>query len=1282
MQISDRVKKWSVLIFLLAAFLCIALTGCEKNDKQQIKTLDDLAGKKIAVMTGSIYETKALECLPDSILEYYRTTTDCFLAVNEGKADALVVSSLFYASAADEYPSLVKLESLCDADLYYATTKSDFGLQVQKDLTEYLNKEWENGGQQELLDSWKNGSREATPIDFSSLTGDKGTIRCAVEPLDLPSACQVDGGFAGIEAENLYNFCKEYGYTMELQTMDWAAILAGVVTGKLDLCMYTYYSDERAEKILFAAPYEKSQVIVVTKDQSIATEGENQPEPSSADIHESKDNTASTESTVDPEQAIPANQSDTLADQYAEKKIGVITGTIFDQVAAQHLPESTVVYINSTADVALALESGEIEGYIADEPTARMIQKSYEAQYIAEVLEDITYGFIFQKNSAKSELLRSQFDAFFTELKADGTLTELYNHWLDDDESTKYVDFNGMTGENGELFMATSSDIGAPFSYTKYDQLCGYDIDLAVRFCKAYGYSLKISDFGFSSMMAGVASGNYDFGAASIGITAERAKTLDFSIPYYEGGIILAAINRAETDTTVLTDIGEYDKLNGRKIGVMAGTFFEMFSKELIPNCQLELFDSSVDQALALEHGKIDAYMTDQPIARMLLKQYPDHHVFAVASQENYGYVFPKSSLKSDYLRAEMNGYLKKLREDKTLQEIDAVWFGDDESKKVVDFSGLTGVNGELTMAVDSGVGEPFCYLKDGQYAGYDMDIAVRFCREYGYSLKIVDGDFGSMLAAVSSGECDFGASCITITEERKESMNFSDPNYNGGIVIVIRDMKIMEGTNRTERLEAMTGKRIGVLTGGWCDVAAEQSIPDCEVVYFNTNTDMAVALEKGKIDAYMTDEPVADKLISSYPKQQIYMNVLDDHYGVVFRKDTPESDTLRAQMNEFIAAYKSDGTIETMEAIWLGTDTDAQSVNFSGLTGENGTLNLALCSGVGEPFVYLKDGVYAGYDVDLITRFCRAYGYALNIQDSDFSGVLAAVATGQCDFGVSSISITEERKLSMNFADSYFENHAVLVVRSDAIGGGTAISSGLKMWQSIQDSFRKTFLRENRWELFVVGIGVTLLITLISAACGTAIGFLVFLLYRKKYRLPNTIINFLSDILRKMPVVVILMILYYLIFAKSNLSGRVVSCVGFTMIFACSVLGCLRVAVGAVDSGQMEAALALGYTDTRAFLRMILPQAMQHFLPAYQEEIVTLIKGTAIVGYIAVQDLTKVSDIVRSRTYEAFFPLIASALIYFAIAWLLTLMVQRVRLRSDPKHRSSKQILKEVRTK
>ncbi len=123
-------------------------------------------------------------------------------------------------------------------------------------------------------------------------------------------------------------------------------------------------------------------------------------------------------------------------------------------------------------------------------------------------------------------------------------------------------------------------------------------------------------------------------------------------------------------------------------------------------------------------------------------------------------------------------------------------------------------------------------------------------------------------------------------------------------------------------------------------------------------------------------------------------------------------------------------------------------------------------------------------------------------------------------------------------------------------------------------------------------------------------------------------------------------------------------------------------VSVGSVDRGQTEAAYALGYTKNKTFFRIIFPQAMTIFLPSYCGQAVELIKATAVVGYIAVNDLTKMGDIIRSNTYEAFFPLIATAVIYFLLTWILASLLKLLKLRFEPKRRSKETILKGVKTR
>ena len=138
-----------------------------------------------------------------------------------------------------------------------------------------------------------------------------------------------------------------------------------------------------------------------------------------------------------------------------------------------------------------------------------------------------------------------------------------------------------------------------------------------------------------------------------------------------------------------------------------------------------------------------------------------------------------------------------------------------------------------------------------------------------------------------------------------------------------------------------------------------------------------------------------------------------------------------------------------------------------------------------------------------------------------------------------------------------------------------------------------------------------------------------------------------------------------------------VVAVIGFSINFAAYVSEMMRTGIDAVDKGQHEAAVALGFNRFQVFSKITLPQALRHELPVFKGEFVSMLKMTSVVGYIAIQDLTKMSDIIRSRTYEAFFPLIATALIYFAIAYAMTALLSLVELKIDPKQR--KRVVKGV---
>ena len=755
--------------------------------------------------------------------------------------------------------------------------------------------------------------------------------------------------------------------------------------------------------------------------------------------------------------------------------------------------------------------------------------------------------------------------------------------------------------------------------------------------------------------------------------------------------VLLAGNVRAGETDLQGSHPGTLSDLNGKRFGVQTGTSFDAMVQERLPDAQLEYYNGKADLVAALTGHKIDAFVVDEPVAQILMRE-SDQVTYLPEYLDSYEFapVFPKNEA-GEQLREQFNAFLGQLPEGWE-EQLSAKWFGEDETAKTMpDIAALKAENGTLRVATESGYA-PFEYVRDGDVVGYDMDLAARFCEYGGYGLEIVDMNFDGILPAVQTGKCDFAAAGINITPERSESVLFSEPTFSGGTVAVVLKDEAgnTEQTSSGARWQDYNGKRLGVLVGPLMEDTAKKFFPDSEYMLFDSYPNCIAALLAGKIDAFLGDEPGLRTIHAEQPEiSYIPERFTENNYSFAFRKNDPESAALCEELNDFLARSHADGTMQELNDIWFGTDEDRKTVDMSSLTGENGTIRVVTTS-MDMPFSYIKDGKNVGYDIDLVVRFCRDRGYALTLGDVDFAARIPAVESGKYDFSTD-MNVTPEREEQVLFSDPTSSGGIVLAVRSkdldaaetaeQSAGASAGDMEDLSFLGGIRASFNKTFIREDRWKLFAQGILTTLLITALSILSGTLLGFGVFMLCRNGRPAANLITRFCMWLVQGMPMVVLLMILYYLIFGSVAISGTLVAVIGFALTFGASVFGLLKMGVGAVDIGQYEAACALGYSSRQTFFRIILPQALPHVLPSYRGEIVSLIKATAIVGYIAVQDLTKMGDIVRSRTYEAFFPLIAITVIYFLLEGLIGFLVGRIGVSFNPRRRKPADILKGVKT-
>ncbi len=473
------------------------------------------------------------------------------------------------------------------------------------------------------------------------------------------------------------------------------------------------------------------------------------------------------------------------------------------------------------------------------------------------------------------------------------------------------------------------------------------------------------------------------------------------------------------------------------------------------------------------------------------------------------------------------------------------------------------------------------------------------------------------------------------------------------------------------ETIEDLNKKNIGVQTAVLYEELILDRVPDSTIQYYTMPNDMILALKSGKIDAYLIEEVSYGVQKKNHPD----LAVIEEPAGYINATciigNNAKKDKLLRELNEFIRESHENGLLAELYDYWIADfDPVNDTCDITGFTGENGTIAVAVEGGY-EPFSFISNGNISGFDVDFICRFARAYGYTPVFHEVPFEAIAPGVESGKYDIGMN-IVVSEERNETGTLSDVYYSTPIRLVVLGES-------EEALGFFEQLALSFEKTFMREGRWKLFVQGAGITILITVTSILAGTVLGFCVYILCRRGGKVSNSVTNLFLWLIHGMPTVLLLMILYYIIFGSSTLSGTWVSVVGFSLMFACSMIDMLRVGCHAIGRGQMEAATAMGYSEGQSFFRIILPQAAQHFLPIYRNEVVTLIKETSVVGYIAVLDLTKISDLVRSRTYEAFFPLIITAIMYFVISAVLTKIVTFVEKSIDPRHRKKEKILKGV---
>ena len=213
---------------------------------------------------------------------------------------------------------------------------------------------------------------------------------------------------------------------------------------------------------------------------------------------------------------------------------------------------------------------------------------------------------------------------------------------------------------------------------------------------------------------------------------------------------------------------------------------------------------------------------------------------------------------------------------------------------------------------------------------------------------------------------------------------------------------------------------------------------------------------------------------------------------------------------------------------------------------------------------------------------------------------------------------------------------------------------------QELKNEFILNFIEDNRWKYIVDGLKITLIVTIFAVLIGVLLGFLIAIVRTThdktgKLKILNAICKVYLTVIRGTPVVVQLMIIYFIIFGSVDISKVLVAIIAFGINSGAYVAEIFRSGIMSIDNGQFEAGRSLGFNYAQTMMYIVMPQAFKNVLPALVNEFIVLIKETSIIGYIGMMDLTKGAMLIQSRTYNAFWPLMAAAAIYLVIVGILT---------------------------
>ncbi|MBS1169975.1 MAG: amino acid transporter rane protein, family / amino acid transporter substrate-binding [Burkholderiaceae bacterium] len=1262
--------KSTIRLVWLCMAMVMALAGCGKGERV-ITVLDDAHDKRIGVMTGAIGEEIAKTRFPKAEVKSFDDIMDGVAAIKSGQIDAIITALPTAINIAKRNPELQMLsERIGNEDTAVAIRKGDD--QLLSDVNRVIAELERDGTLASMQQRWlKTDLSPYEEVNIAVPNGGK-PIKVGVSATREPlSFVDRDGRVTGLDGELARRIGASLQRPVEFHDMKFMALIPALQSGKVDLIISGMNATtERKKSVNFSQAYfANAQVMIVRKPSG---------EQVKAGGAASKDSASGNELEV--------------LQQTAGKKIAVMTGSTGEMTANAKFPKADIRRFDNLADTVVATKTGQADAALISYSSKPVILRAHpELRVLPERLLEEQIAMAVKKGN---DTLLNDINRIIDELKADGTLAAMEKRWMKDDSSAYEVREIPAVKEGKALRVGVMATL-EPFIFVDgKGRLAGHDEELARIIGMKLKRPVEFFDMNFTALIPALQSGKIDVIISEMTATDERRKSVDFTHPYFvdtqlllvkKGGASAATSTAAKDTGSAAGAIANLEQIDGKRIGVLSGSAGDLAARKHFPQASFQVMNSGVDAALALKSHKVDAFVYDKSVLLNLVEKNPELVILEqpVAKLEVAAAIGKENTALLD----EVNRALEALKKDGSLQRLRQKWVDskDSASRQLPptkrEPAGKRGVLRIGTYAIY----EPFSYQANGRIIGLDIELANLIGEKLGKRVDVTDMHFEALIPALQAGKIDLALSNFNVTDERKKLVNFSLPYIENDISVLVRKGEPVGGggnkpaetvgsanTSSVKLTSSadLKGKRLGVLLGSVHDTYAMKHYPDATILQYKSPSDMVLAVKSGKVDAsFYTRETLLEVLRNDDELGLVGDSLYAVPIGMGFNKG---NDQLREQFNDFLKQIKQNGVYDDMVNRWIKQGNTAMPAIASSKT--NGVLVVGTVSDKGLPFTVIKDGKLIGFDIELSQRFAAHIGKEIKFSDMEFGSLIAAVSTNKIDMIASTLMLTEERQKQIAFSDVYYEMGSNIfalkknIVSKDA--AAVAKPEDDSFFSGVTKSFHSNIIQENRYLLIIDGLKVTVLIAILSSIFGTALGALVCFMRMSSKAVLNIPAGWYISLLRGTPVLVLLMLIFYVVFASVDINPVLVAVIAFGMNFAAYAAEIFRTGIEGVDKGQTEAGIAMGFTKVNTFRHIVLPQAVRQILPVYKGEFISLVKMTSIVGYIAVQDLTKASDIIRSRTFDAFFPLVMVAILYFLISWMLTQSLEYMERRTDPKRK------------